>query len=107
MLNIWTEKYRPSKLSDVIGEKGNINRLNAYVKDKNIPHLIFAGSQGTGKTSTAIALAISLFGDSWKENFMELNASNDRGIDIIRDNIKNFASSGILHNYVFSLSPYR
>ncbi|MCL4453296.1 replication factor C small subunit [Ferroplasma sp.] len=91
MLNIWTEKYRPTKLSDVIGEKENINRLNAYVKDKNIPHLIFAGSQGTGKTSTAIALAISLFGDSWKENFMELNASNDRGIDIIRENIKNFA----------------
>ena len=64
MLNIWTEKYRPSKLSDVIGEKGNINRLNAYVKDKNIPHLIFAGPQGTGKTSTAIALAISLFRNS-------------------------------------------
>ena len=48
MLNIWTEKYRPNKLSDVIGEKENINRLNAYVKDRNIPHLIFAGSQGTG-----------------------------------------------------------
>ncbi len=91
MLNIWTEKYRPSQLSDVVGETENIKRLISFVKEKDIPHLIFAGPQGTGKTSTAIALAIALFGDNWKENFMELNASNDRGIDIIRDNIKNFA----------------
>jgi len=91
MLNIWTEKYRPSKLSDIIGETSNVNILNEYVKEKNIPHLIFAGPQGTGKTSTAIVLAMSLFGDSWKDNFLELNASNDRGIDVIRDNIKNFA----------------
>ncbi len=91
MLNIWTEKYRPAKLSDVMGENENINRLTGYINEKNIPHLIFAGPQGTGKTSTAIVLAMSLFGDAWKDNFLELNASNDRGIDVIRDNIKNFA----------------
>ncbi len=91
MINIWTEKYRPTKLSGVIGESDNINRLDSFVKEKNIPHLIFAGPPGTGKTSTAIALAIELFGESWKDNFLELNASNERGIDIIRENIKNFA----------------
>ena len=79
MLNIWTEKYRPAKLSDVMGENENINRLTGYINEKNIPHLIFAGPQGTGKTSTAIVLAMSLFGDAWKDNFLELNASNDRG----------------------------
>ena len=91
MINIWTEKYRPKKLDDVIGESDNIKTLKSFVTKGDLPHLIFAGPAGTGKTSTAIALTIELFGDDWKENFLELNASDERGIDIIRNNIKDFA----------------
>lgn len=91
MEEIWTEKYRPKKLDDVAGQDEIIERLKAYVKTKNVPHLMFAGPAGTGKTTSALALAKELFGDTWKQNFNELNASDERGIGIIRGKIKNFA----------------
>ncbi|MDD1720990.1 MAG: replication factor C small subunit [Euryarchaeota archaeon] len=91
MEEIWVEKYRPEKLSDVIGQPHIINRLESYVKLKNLPHLLFAGAAGTGKTSAAIALAHELYGDSWQNNFAELNASDERGIEVVRNKIKNFA----------------
>jgi len=89
--NIWIEKYRPKTLSEVVGQDEIIERLKAYVKTKNVPHLMFAGPAGTGKTTSALALAKELYGDAWKQNFMELNASDERGIGIIRGKIKNFA----------------
>jgi replication factor C small subunit len=91
MENIWIEKYRPTKLDEVVGQDEIIERLKAYVKTKNVPHLMFAGPAGTGKTTSAIALAKELFGDTWKQNFNELNASDERGIGIIRGKIKEFA----------------
>jgi len=91
MENIWIEKYRPKTLSEVVGQDEIIERLKAYVKTKNVPHLMFAGPAGTGKTTSALALAKELYGDAWKQNFMELNASDERGIGIIRGKIKNFA----------------
>jgi len=91
MEEIWTEKYRPKKLDDVAGQDEIIERLKAYVKTKNVPHLMFAGPAGTGKTTCALALAKELFGDTWKQNFNELNASDERGIGIIRGKIKDFA----------------
>ncbi|WP_010901899.1 replication factor C small subunit [Thermoplasma acidophilum] len=91
MIEIWTEKYRPKSLSEIYGEDENIQKLKSFVEKKEIPHLLFAGSVGTGKTSTAIALAIELFGDSWKENMVEMNASNENGIDVIRNKIKDIA----------------
>ncbi|MGZ4903424.1 MAG: replication factor C small subunit [Halobacteriota archaeon] len=91
MEEIWVEKYRPKKLSDVIGQPHIISRLESYVKLKNLPHLLFAGAAGTGKTSAAIALAHELYGDSWQNNFTELNASDERGIEVVRNKIKNFA----------------
>ena len=91
MEEIWIEKYRPKNLDDVAGQDEIIERLKAYVKTKNVPHLMFAGPAGTGKTTSAIALAKELFGDTWKQNFNELNASDERGIGIIRGKIKDFA----------------
>ncbi len=91
MIDIWIEKYRPKQLSDIVGQEANIRKIESFVKHKQLPHLIFAGPAGTGKTTTAICVAIELFGEDWKENFLELNASNERGIDVIRENVKDFA----------------
>jgi replication factor C small subunit len=91
MDDVWVEKYRPRALTDVVGQPDIVGRLSAYVKSGNLPHLLFAGSPGTGKTTCAIALAKELFGDVWKNNFHELNASDERGIDIVRGKVKDFA----------------
>lgn len=76
------------KLDDVVGQKEAIERLKSYVKTRNLPHLLFSGPPGVGKTATAVAIAHELFGDSWNENFTELNASDERGIDVVRTKIK-------------------
>lgn len=88
---IWIEKYRPQKLDEIINQKHVVSRLKSFVKDTSVPHMIFAGPPGTGKTCCAIALAKELFGDSWGGNFQETNASDMRGIDVIRTRIKNFS----------------
>lgn len=84
MNEIWTEKFRPKSLSDIVGQDENVDKLKGFVKARDIPHLIFSGPAGTGKTSAAIAMAIELYGENWKDNFLELNASNNRGINVIR-----------------------
>jgi replication factor C small subunit len=89
----WTEKYRPSKVSEIVGQKNIVERLEAYVREKNLPNLLFAGPAGIGKTTAAIAMAKELYGQDYKESFLELNASDERGIDIVRGKIKDFARS--------------
>ncbi len=89
--NIWTEKYRPAKLSEVINQKHVVERVKSFVKEKNIPHLLFAGPAGTGKTTVALALSREIYGESWRQNVLELNASDERGIDVIRNKVKDFA----------------
>ena len=88
---IWIEKYRPEKLNEIINQKHVVNRLKSFVKEGSIPHMIFAGPPGTGKTCCAISLAKELFGKRWGQNFQETNASDMRGIDVIRTRIKNFS----------------
>jgi len=90
-LSIWTEKYRPKNLKDVINQEHVVDRLKSFVKDEKIPHMIFAGPPGTGKTCCAIAIAREIFGKNWKQNFQETNASDMRGIDVIRTRIKSFS----------------
>jgi replication factor C small subunit len=90
-LSIWTEKYRPRTLKEVIDQEHVVDRLKSFVKDGKIPHMIFAGPPGTGKTCCAIAIAIDLYGKNWRQNFQETNASDMRGIDVIRTRIKNFS----------------
>jgi replication factor C small subunit len=103
MDSIWVEKYRPKKLQDIAGQKHIIERLSAYVKAQNVPHMIFAGPAGTGKTTSALALSRELFGESWTQNFNELNASDERGIGIIRGKIKNFARTAPIGNTPFKI----
>ena len=96
MEEIWIEKYRPSNLSEVVGQTPITSRLKNYVKERSMPHLLFAGPAGTGKTTSALALAKELFGELWKHNLHELNASDERGIDVVRGKIKEFARTAPL-----------
>lgn len=86
----WVEKYRPQKLEDIIGQKQIVARLQKYVGEESMPNLMFTGPAGVGKTTTALALVKSILGEYWKQNFLELNASDTRGIETVRNNIKNF-----------------
>lgn len=90
-LDLWTEKYRPPTLSSIIGQKSIIESLQKFVESKAVPHCLFAGPPGTSKTTAAMAMARDLFGEFFVRNFMELNASDERGIDVVRNQIKNFA----------------
>jgi replication factor C small subunit len=88
---MWTEKYRPETLSQIINQKEIVERLKSFVNAKNIPHCIFAGPPGTGKTTAALCLAHDLYNEGWREHLMELNASDERGINVVRETVKTFA----------------
>ncbi len=88
---LWIEKYRPRKLNEMVGQQEILNRLQSFVDKKSLPHLLFAGPAGTGKTSAALCMARELFGESWRRNLLELNASDERGIDTVRTKVKNYA----------------
>src|SRR3989344_4053232 len=90
-MEIWTEKYSQKKLDEIVGHKEIISRLKALVHEKNIPHMLFAGPPGTGKTTAALCIAHELYGDAARSNYLELNASDERGIDVIRNQVKDFA----------------
>jgi len=90
--SMWVEKYRPMKLSSIINQKDIVGSLKSLLKNiSEMPHLMFSGSAGVGKTTTALCLAREILGDSWKEYTLELNASDERGINMVRDRVKKFA----------------
>ena len=100
---IWTEKYRPKDFSEIKGQKEIVKRIKAFVEQQNIPHLLFAGPAGVGKTTLALIIARKLFGDSWHQNYMDLNASDERGIDIIRNKVKDFERTKDIGNVPYKI----
>jgi replication factor C small subunit len=100
---IWTEKYRPSKFNEIVGQNNIIKRIEALTNSMNIPHLLLAGPAGTGKSTLALVIVKELFNNNWKENYLELNASDERGINVVRDKVKNFARTKSLGNIPFKV----
>ncbi|TXT13256.1 hypothetical protein VHUM_00623 [Vanrija humicola] len=99
----WVEKYRPVTLDDVVSHHDITATIEKFIEAGRLPHLLFYGPPGTGKTSTVIALARRLYGKDYKKHMLELNASDDRGIDVVRDQIKSFAATKVLFSKGFKL----
>lgn len=92
----WVEKYRPVFLSDIVGNTETLSRLQIIAKDGNMPHVIISGMPGIGKTTSILCLARQLLGPvAYKEAVLELNASDERGIDVVRNRIKGFAQKKV------------
>ncbi len=100
---MWAEKYRPKTLDEMINQKEIVERLKSFVKSRNVPHCIFSGPPGTGKTTAALCLAHDLYGEAYRENLMELNASDERGINVIRETVKTFARTRSIGEIPFKL----
>jgi len=88
---VWSEKYRPKSFDDMIGQASTVQGVKALVEKGSLPHVLFTGPPGVGKSTLALVIAKKLFGSNWKENFLELNASDERGIDVVRNKVKDFA----------------
>jgi len=101
--SLWTEKYRPETFAEVKGQKDIVKRIKAFVESKNMPHVLFAGPAGIGKTTLSLVIVKQLYGDSWRENFLELNASDERGIDVVRVKVKEFARTKAIGNVPFKI----
>jgi replication factor C small subunit len=100
---IWIEKYRPQKFDEVKGQTKVVQRVKAFVKAKNLPHLLFSGPAGVGKTTLSLVIAKELFGENWRQNVLELNASDERGIDVVRTKVKEFARVRSLSDVPFKI----
>jgi len=104
--NSWVEKYRPKTLNDITAQEDVIEPLKKTLITKNLPHLMFFGPSGCGKTSTILALAKELFGEeNYYDRVIELNASDERGINVVRDKIKKYAKKSI--NYKDGIPPWK
>lgn len=97
---MWAEKYRPQSLDDMVNQTEIVSRLKNFVKDRNLPHLLFVGPAGVGKTTSILALAKDLYGPGYRNFILELNASDERGIDVIREKVKNFARTAAINSEV-------
>jgi len=100
---MWVEKYRPKTLTEMVDQKEIVERLESFVKARNTPHCIFAGPPGTGKTTAALCLAHDLYGEGYREHLMELNASDERGIKMVRETVKTFARARSIGEVPFKI----
>jgi len=100
---IWTEKYRPKDFSDIKGQKEIVKKVKAFVEQQNMPHLLFSGPAGVGKTSLALVIAHKLYKEDWRNHFLELNASDERGIDVVRNKVKDFARTRAIADVPFKV----
>ncbi len=100
---LWTEKYRPKALDEIVDQEEIVSRLKEFVKRGAMPHCLFAGPPGTGKTTAALCLAHDLFGERFQDVFLELNASDERGIDVVRTTVKEFARMASLSQVPFKI----
>lgn len=101
--DIWTEKYRPEKFDEVVGQQEIVKRIKSLVQAMNIPHLLFAGPAGIGKSTLALIIVKELFKERWRENYLELNASDERGIEVVRQKVKDFARTKAIENVPFKV----
>lgn len=89
---MWVEKYRPLKISDLVNQKEVVGSLTSLLKNvTEIPHLLFSGSAGVGKTTLAMCVSREILGDDWRNYTLELNASDERGINMVRERVKKFS----------------
>ncbi len=93
MEDLWVDKYRPSSFEEVVGQEEAVKKLAAMAASGNVQHLLFSGPPGVGKTTCALILAHTVLGDTWSDNFMQLNASDDRKLQVIQTRVKEFARS--------------
>ncbi|HEX2014314.1 MAG TPA: replication factor C small subunit [Nitrososphaera sp.] len=92
---MWSEKYRPNKLGEIVDQQQIIKGISSLIKDRlEMPHMLFAGPAGVGKTTVALCIARELFGENWKERTLETNASDERGIKMVREKVKEFGRWG-------------
>ncbi len=100
---IWTEKYRPKSFEEMKGQKEIVEKVKAFVETGSMPHLLFSGPAGVGKTTLSLVVAKQLFGENWRQNTLELNASDERGIDVVRVKVKDFARTRAIGDVPFKL----
>tara|TARA_Y100001972_G_scaffold111496_1_gene144292 strand:+ start:3560 stop:4468 length:909 start_codon:yes stop_codon:yes gene_type:complete len=100
---LWTEKYRPNKLNEIIGQEHFVSDARGWVEENNMPNILLYGNPGNGKTGAGLVIGREILGDSFQDNFVEVNASDDRRLENVRTTIKNIAQSGTIGDAPFRI----
>jgi len=103
MSELWVERHRPSSVREMKGQRAVVDRLRAYADSRTFPHLMFAGPPGTGKTTAALALTRDVFGEGYRSNLLEMNASDERKLESIRTKVKQFARTAPMPGTTFKV----